>query len=117
MQIQPFLSGDYTKILHSHTTLKTKFLGIYHRSGTIWDGSEIILIDSVKFFCYYISDIERFCAAGYYRKEADQFVFDTDRKLYKKLKRSIKLPSEKLYYSDDFHMCATLKGDTLTAFR
>jgi len=115
-QVQSYLSGDYIKAFHSHTTTKMQPLGVYYCSNTIWDESEIILIDSTKFFCYYVSDIEKFCSAGYYKKEADLYVFHADEKLYKGLRHSIKLRSEKLYFSNDFYMCATFLSDTLSAF-
>jgi hypothetical protein len=114
--VSSYLPGDYNKVSSSHTTIKISPLGIYFSSSSMWDESEIILIDSAKFFCYYVSDIAGFASAGYYKMLGDEYFFKANASLYKKLKHTIRLKHYQLYFSDEFYTQATLKGDTLRAF-
>ncbi|HWB25413.1 MAG TPA: hypothetical protein VG738_08025 [Chitinophagaceae bacterium] len=57
------IKPDSTKQLHYNV------LKVFYHSSTIFDESQIILVDSSRLFCYVIRCMEQFYSAGYYKKE------------------------------------------------
>ena len=87
----PFgLDEEYKSAEASSSKLNCKIFKVFYHSSTIFDEIQIVLIDSSRFFCYFIGCMSRFYSCGYYHiKNDSMLLLQPARKVAKQIKGMI----------------------------
>jgi hypothetical protein len=85
----PDADDGYNPIPQAQSMLNCKVSKVFHQNVSIWYSSQVILIDSTRFFCYFLGCLNRSYAAGYYKWDGDTLKFSTNAKVARKIKSTI----------------------------